>query len=221
LAAFAIRAPGSLYEDHMPESAASKTAVVLIGFQNDYFDASGILAAALEDRAWCDQMLSNTLDLLKTLHDEPVLMISTPIVFTPDYSELVEPTGILKTIKDTGAFKGGCSGAETIPELRSLGDRIVEVPGKRGLNAFSNTDLDDLLREHGVERVALAGVVTSICIDSTGRAAHERGYQVSVLSDCTAGRTAFEQEFYCEKVFPIYAEVLDRGRFVHDVLETE
>ena len=72
-----------------------------------------------------------------------------------------------------------------------------------------------------MERVALAGVVTSICIDSTGRAAHERGYQVSVLSDCTAGRTAFEQEFYCDKVFPIYADVVDRSRFVDNVRGAE
>jgi len=192
----------------------SKTAVVLIGFQNDYFDPEGILAAALEDRLGCDLMLSKTLRLLEALADQPVLMISTPIVFTQDYSELVEPTGILKTIKETGAFKSGGSGAETIPEIRALGDRVIEVPGKRGLNAFSNTDLDQLLRDRGVERVTLAGVVTSICIDSTGRAAHERGYQVSVLSDCTAGRTAFEQEFYCENVFPIYAEVLGSDSFL-------
>ncbi len=51
--------------------------------------------------------------------------------------------------------------------------------------------------------------MTSICIDSTGRAAHERGYRVSVLKDCTAGRTDFEQDFYCDKVFPLYAQVID------------
>lgn len=201
----------------MPSPPAAKTAVLLIGFQNDYFDPSGILAGALEDRPWCEQMLSNTVSLLEALVQEPVLLVSTPIVFTEDYSELVEPTGILKTIKETGAFKRGGPGAQTIPELQQLGDRVFEVAGKRGLNAFSNTELDSVLRDHGVERVMLAGVVTSICIDSTGRAAHERGYQVSVLSDCTAGRTTFEQEFYCESVFPIYAEVVESPRFLAEL----
>ena len=55
----------------------------------------------------------------------------------------------------------------------------------------------------------IAGVVTSICIDSTGRAAHERGYRVSILKDCTAGRTSFEQNFYCENIFPLYASVIE------------
>jgi len=85
----------------------------------------------------------------------------------------------------------------------------MEVPGKRGLNAFSNTDLDNLLRKREITNIVLAGVATSICIDSTGRSAYERGYKVSVLSDCTSGRTTFEQDFYCENVFPLYAEVID------------
>jgi nicotinamidase-related amidase len=57
-------------------------------------------------------------------------------------------------------------------------------------------------------------VVTSICVDSTGRAAYDRGYKVSVLSDCTSGRTTFEQDFYCENVFPLYAEVIDHVQFL-------
>ena len=92
--------------------------------------------------------------------------------------------------------------------------RIVTVPGKRGLNAFSNTDLDDLLERKGVTHVVLAGAVTSICIDSTGRAAHERGYGVTILSDCTAGRTNYEQEFYCDNIFPLYAETLTTDDFL-------
>lgn len=55
----------------------------------------------------------------------------------------------------------------------------------------------------------MARAVSSVCIDSTGRSAYELGYRVTVLSDCTVGRTSFEQEFYCEKIFPLYGEVID------------
>ena len=193
---------------------ARKTALVLIGYQNDYFADDGILVGALEDAPWRRAMLKNTVEMLDALVASSMLIVSTPIVFTPDYRELSEPTGILATIKDVGAFKEGERGAETVPEIAHYGDRIQEVPGKRGLNAFSNTELDALFREHAINDVVLAGVVTSICIDSTGRAAHERGYRVSVLQDCTAGRTAFEQEFYCEKIFPLYAHLIDSGDLI-------
>ncbi len=193
---------------------ARKTALVLIGYQNDYFADDGILVGALEDAPWRRAMLKNTVEMLDALVASSMLIVSTPIVFTPDYRELSEPTGILATIKDVGAFKEGERGAETVPEIARYGDRIQEVPGKRGLNAFSNTELDALFQEHAINDVVLAGVVTSICIDSTGRAAHERGYRVSVLQDCTAGRTAFEQEFYCEKIFPLYAHLIDSGDLI-------
>ena len=148
-------------------------------------------------------------------------MISTPILFTPDYSELIDPVGILKTIKDVQAFKNGSKGSQPIAKLLSFNERILEVPGKRGLNAFSNTNLDYLLKEKKISNVILAGVLTSVCIDSTGRDALERGYKVFILSDCTAGRTLFEQEYFCSKVFPIYATVGDQTQLLQQMQEDE
>ncbi len=185
------------------------TALVLIGFQNDYFSPDGVLHSVVEESSRITGILEIILDLVEHLAPTPTLLVSTPIVFTPDYSELPEPVGILKAIKEMGAFKAGSKGAETIPELRRFGDRIVEVPGKRGLSAFSNTELEHVLRQRGISDVVLAGTVTSICIDSAGRGAHERGFRATILSDCTSARTNFEQEFYCDQIFPLYADVVN------------
>ena len=199
----------------------NKTAIILIGYQNDYFAADGALVGALEDAEWRVEMLANTVKLLESASDTEALIISTPIVFTPDYKELVEPTGILKAIVDVGAFKGGETGSETIKELSSFGGRIQEIPGKRGLNAFSNTGLNEALKARGITDVVIACVVTSICIDSTGRAAHEHGYRVSILKDCTAGRTSFEQDFYCENIFPLYANVIESEELLQNAIKPE
>ncbi len=186
-----------------------RTALVLIGYQNDYFAADGVLSQVIEESSRVTGNLAHTVDLLQRLDPTRILVVATPIVFTPDYRELIEPVGILKTVKELRAFRAETKGAETIPELLRFGQRLIEVPGKRGLNAFSNTDLDILLRSRGIAHVVLAGVVTSVCVDSTGRSAYERGYKVTILSDCTSGRTSFEQDFYCEHIFPLYAEVID------------
>jgi nicotinamidase-related amidase len=185
----------------------STTALVLIGYQNDYFANDGVLHSVVEDST--EDVLSNTLTLLKALEPTDVLIITTPIIFTPDYSELTEPIGILKIIKEAGAFKADTMGAQTIPEIHKFGERILEVPGKRGLNAFTDTNLDSILKNRGIIDVVFAGAVTSICIDSTGRAAFERNYRVTQLSDCTSSRTNVEQTFYCNNVFPLYASVTD------------
>ena len=192
-----------------------KTAVILIGYQKDYFDNDGILRGVIEEADRNNHILNNTLQLLEKIRETDVTLIQTPIIFTSDYRELINPVGILQAIKEVGAFREGTSGAEIISEFSSYQDRIITVVGKRGLNAFSNTKLEDTLKEKGIQHVILAGAVTSICIDSTGRAAHERNYRVSVLSDCTASRTILEQDFYCDNIFPLYAEVISSANLLN------
>ncbi len=186
---------------------ASKTAFILIGYQEDYFGDDGILKAVIEESANTNQVLKNTQTLIEQLRTNPALIIQTPIIFSDDYSELEKPVGLLRAIKDAGAFRRGSDGSNPIAMMTAFGERIQTVEGKDGFNAFANTELAQTLQAHGIEHVVLAGAVTSICIDSTGRSAHEQGYQVTVLSDCTCGRTNFEQEFYCEQILPLYAEV--------------
>jgi len=183
-----------------------KTALLLIGYQNDYFSEDGILRGVVEESSKVTGVLSNTLNLINELED--VLIIATPIIFSEDYSELTEPVGILKIIKEVGAFKKGSSGSQTISELAQFKDKIIEIPGKQGLNAFINTSLEAVLKENNITNLVFAGAVCSICIDSTGRSAFEKGFNVTMLSDCISGRTVFEQTFYCKEIFPLYANVI-------------
>lgn len=185
-----------------------QTALVLVGYQNDYFSPTGILRGVVEEPGRVDFVLKNTLALIQKLAPTPATIISTPIVLLPDYRALASPTGILHSIRESGAFAQGTVGAQPIPELLAWGDRILCVHGKVGFNGFSNTELDEVLRARDIRTVMIAGMITSLCIDSTGRAAYERGYAVTVLSDCTSARTHVEQEYYCQNVFPLYGSVV-------------
>tara|TARA_B100001094_G_C18179360_1_gene799898 strand:- start:1394 stop:1993 length:600 start_codon:yes stop_codon:yes gene_type:complete len=193
------------------------TALILIGYQNDYFAKDGILTSVIEESANTNKCLDNTLNVLDFSSKSNLLAISTPIIFTEGYEELVQPAGILKTIKEVEAFKKGEKGSKVIPQILKYGDAVLEIPGKRGLNAFSNTKLDDILKENNIENIIMLGVVSSVCIDSTARSAFELGYNVTILSDCTAGRTTFEQNYYCENIFPIYANVIDHNDFLNKI----
>lgn len=191
------------------------TALILVGYQNDYFAKDGILRGVVEDPHGVDRVLDNTLAFVRALAPTGATIIATPIILASDYRAMASPVGILNTMKEVGAFKEGATGAENIPELDEFGDRIVYVSGKVGFNAFSNTTLGDVLRDRGIENVLVCGMVTSLCIDSTGRAAYERGYNVTILSDCSSARTDTEHQFFCDNVFPLYGraasslEVLD------------
>lgn len=197
------------------------TAVLLVGFQNEYFAPAGGLRSLVEDVGAVDQVLAKTVALVDGLADSEVLLVSTPITFTSDYAELVDPVGILAAIRDGGLLREGDIGAETVDAIGRFGDRIDEVSGKRGFNAFANTDLDDRLKTHGVEDVVIAGALTSICVDSTARCAQDCGYRVTLVSDCTLARTAFEQRFFCEQIFPLYARVHDSRSVLDQLLDAK
>ena len=189
-------------------------AILLIGFQNDYFADDGILHAVVESNVRKNRVLDHTMHLLDALKDTDVPFINLPILFSADYSELSNPTGLMAKIKEVGAFRRDTTGGKTIPQLAAFGDRVTNLHGKTGFNAFLGTGLDEHLQARGIKEVVLAGVVTSVCIDSTGRAASEMGYRATILSDAAAGRSEMEHSFYCSDVFPLYAQVETTEGFV-------
>ncbi|MBQ71544.1 MAG: isochorismatase [Planctomycetaceae bacterium] len=183
------------------------TALLLIGYQRDYFDSDGILYGVVEEQLRSSDTLANTLSLIDAYKETGMTMVRTPLVFSENYGELENPIGILKTIRDVEAFRAGTTGAETIDAISAYGDRIDEVRGKLGFNAFAHTDLEKMLRERNIDSVIIAGCVTSICINATALHAFEAGFGVTILSDCTSSRTTVEQEFFCDTVFPLFAQV--------------
>jgi nicotinamidase-related amidase len=55
-------------------------------------------------------------------------------------------------------------------------------------NAFLETDLLELLKGWGVERLVITGMMTHMCVDATTRAAADLGFQVLVAGDACATR---------------------------------
>ena len=186
--------------------SSSNTALLLIGFQNDYLSEGGALNSVIEHNAKETGVLENTLRLIEAIKHTEMPIINTPILFSSDYSELLEPKGLMATIKEIGAFQRGAWGGEVIPQIQAYKDRITLLQGKTWFSSFQGTDLQSFLNDRDIQHIVLAGVVTSLCIDSTARAAADLGYGTSILSDCTGARTMDEQQFYCDSIFPLYAE---------------
>jgi nicotinamidase-related amidase len=55
-------------------------------------------------------------------------------------------------------------------------------------NSFRETNLLELLKGWGIERVVIAGMMTHMCVDATARAAADFGFQVIVAEDACATR---------------------------------
>lgn len=55
-------------------------------------------------------------------------------------------------------------------------------------NSFRETNLLEMLKGWGVERVVITGMMTHMCVDATARAAADFGFQVWVAEDACATR---------------------------------
>lgn len=76
----------------------------------------------------------------------------------------------------------GMPGGEVMPGLQQPQDWVVDT--KKRYNCFVATDLDLLLRAHGINTLIVTGVNTNSCILSTVTAACSMDYAVVVPSDC-------------------------------------
>ncbi|KAM0510800.1 hypothetical protein ACHAPE_010531 [Trichoderma viride] len=107
-------------------------------------------------------------------------------------------------------FAEGSWGAEIYEGLEpDTGNGDVVVSKHWNSNAFWNTDLEYQLRQRDITHLVLAGLTANTCLESTGRAASECGFHVTMLKDATAAFTIELQEVAMELISPLYAnEVL-------------
>jgi nicotinamidase-related amidase len=76
----------------------------------------------------------------------------------------------------------GMPGVTVMPEVLRRGDWIVDT--KKRYDCFVGTDLDFVLRSHGINTLIVTGVNTNSCVLSTVCAACSRDYAVIVPEDC-------------------------------------
>jgi nicotinamidase-related amidase len=99
--------------------------------------------------------------------------------------------------------------AELLPEL---GDGIRVT--KRTWGAFHGTDLDERLREAGATQIVLTGIATSMGVESTARAAHEHGYNVTVATDAVADMSPVAHDHSIAHVFPALGETATTAEII-------
>ena len=67
---------------------------------------------------------------------------------------------------------------------------------RHAFNAFYGTPLDLYLRRRGMTQIVLCGIATGVGVESTGRDAFDRGYNVTFAVDAMADRSG-ESHAYC------------------------
>ena len=139
-----------------------RRALLVIDVQNEY--VSGALPISYPPVEHSLERIGRALDVAESA-DIPVIVVQQT---APESSPI---------------FAAGSHGAEL---HRTVATKRRDLLLSKTLpSCFADTELDQWLRENGIDTVAIAGYMTQNCDESTARDAAHRGYRVEFLSDAT------------------------------------
>ncbi|SFN15303.1 isochorismatase family protein [Variovorax sp. OV329] len=98
----------------------------------------------------------------------------------------------------------GADWAELVAELQAHPQDILV--SKKTWGAFTGTSLEAALRERGVTQIVLAGISTSIGVESTARQAHELGFHVTLVVDAMTDLNEQAHANSLARIFPRLGE---------------
>jgi len=164
-----------------------RTALIVVDVQNDFADPAGSLYVATGE------------EVAERCSEEVRLASSAGafVVYTQDW----HPPSTPQFAKDGGIWPVHCVagtwGASFHPSLEVAGPIVRKgVNGEDGYSGFTMrdpvsgetipTELEEMLRAQGIERVVVCGLATDYCVNATAVDARRLGFETEVLQDAIA-----------------------------------
>ena len=169
-----------------------RTALLVVDPYNDFMTEGGKLYDAIKATADASGMYGNLRKIIPAARSLGIQIFILPHhrSHEGDFDGWQHINMFQKRGLPTKAFAVGTWGGEFNPEFGpKKGDVIIKEHWAQ--SGFANTDLDAQLKQHGIEKIILVGVIANSCIESTGRYGMELGYHVTLVTDATA---AFNHE---------------------------
>ncbi len=116
----------------------------------------------------------------------------------------VQVTELLELPVDAPFPKGSSAppinASDLVPETGVQPHDLIVT--KRQWGAFYGTELDQQLRRRGVRTIVLGGIATNFGVESTSRAAFDRGYELVFAEDAMSSISAEAHSFVVNTIFP-------------------
>lgn len=183
-----VKPLGSLAEKLRP----AHTALLVVDMQNDFCAPGGLISKDGRDIAPAQALGQRLPAFIASARQAGVMVVFIRCVYTSERNFYLSDVWLEQAARKR---EGGYTRIPVCREGEWEGDFYGDVrpqPGdvvvsKHRYDAFHNTDLDLILRSNGIRTVALTGVVTNVCVETTAREAFVRDYYVVAVDDgCAA-----------------------------------
>jgi nicotinamidase-related amidase len=189
-----------------------RTALLLVDPYNDFLSEGGKLWPLVEGVAREVGLLDNMRTVIAASRKAGIRIFIVPHHrWEPgDYQSWDHPSPDQVASGKRQVFAKNTWGSEWHPDfVPQSGDIIIKEHWAQ--NGFANTDLDFQLKQHGIDRVIVIGMLANTCIEATGRYAMELGYHITLVKNATAA-------FSMDRMHA--AHVLNGPNYAHAIMTT-
>ena len=195
-----------------PTYDPARTGLLFVDPYNDFLSEGGKVWPRVKEVAEQVGLIDNLKAVVQAVREKgiPVFIVPHRRWEPGDYERWRHANPSQIAVGKRQTFAKGTWGGEWHPDfVPQPGDILIKEHWAQ--SGFANTDLDQQLKQYGVEKVIIIGLGANTCIESTGRFAMELGHHVALVTDATA---AFSQEMMHA------AHKLNGPTYAHEILTT-
>jgi ureidoacrylate peracid hydrolase len=182
------------------------TALLVIDPYNDFISEGGKIWDRLKAVAEANQCVPHMLQVLNAARQAGLrVFYALHRRYRPgDYETWKYIAPIQKAAWLRKSFEYGTWGGEIRREFEPQPGEIL-AQEHWGSSGFANTDLDLLLKKHGIHKLIIMGLIAHTCVEATVRYAAELGYEVTVVKDATSSFSDEQMHAALDVNIPNYA----------------
>jgi ureidoacrylate peracid hydrolase len=194
------------------------TGLVVIDPYNDFISEGGKVWDRLKGVAERNNCIPHMAQVLDVARDAGIrVFYALHRRYRPgDYETWKYVAPIQRAAWQRRTFEFGTWGGQLRPEFEPR-DGDVVAQEHWCSSGFANTDLDLLLKKHGIHRLIVVGLITHTCVEATVRYGAELGYDVTVVRDATASYSDSEMHAALDVNMPNYAAVVTTQEVVEAI----
>lgn len=192
----------------------SKSALILIETQNEWMHPDGKLNKALvKDKEMMQTSITNIEKALDYARKNNIEVIHVGLRFEKGYPELANgKSGLRKAIPNAGTFPINGFGSQFYEKVKPIEGEFI-VTGRVGASGFTGSNLDAYLRNNKIENLYLVGYATHVCVESTLRDAHDKGYNTFLISDAASAFNQEQQDYVLKEIVHHFGEHITTEEF--------
>jgi len=185
------------------------TGLVVIDPYNDFISEGGKLWHRLRSVAETNNCVPNMQRILSAARASGIrVFYALHHRYRPgDYETWKYIAPVQKAALKSKVFEDGTWGGEIHSAFKPQAGDIVAQEHWCS-SGFANTDLDLLLKKHGIHQLIIIGLIAHTCVEATTRYAAELGYEVTIVKDATADYSDKEMQAALDVNIPNYASAI-------------